>query len=180
MSTHPIEVVDSDPRWPELFAIEAGRLANALGPALRAIEHVGSTAVPGLPAKPILDIMAAVEDLRDLTSRLPALEALGYEFRPTDMPLRLYLRREPKAGDLPVHLHVVTLDTWPTRKERLFRDRLLVHPEEAAAYGALKRELALRFRDDREGYTRAKTALIQEIMDRAADEAGRPREPVWE
>jgi GrpB-like predicted nucleotidyltransferase (UPF0157 family) len=180
MTDHPIEVLDPDPLWPALFEAEARRLSDALGPALRALEHVGSTSVPGLAAKPILDVMAALDDLGDLAPRLSALAALGYELRPTDMSGRLYLRREPRDGDLPVHLHVVTLDAWPSCKERRFRDRLRAHPEEAAAYAALKRDLARRFRDDREGYTRAKTALIQEIMDRAADEAGLPREDVWE
>jgi GrpB-like predicted nucleotidyltransferase (UPF0157 family) len=86
---------------------------------------------------------------------------------------RLFLQ---KAGPPAANLHLVTLASWPTRKERRFRDRLLAHPEEAAAYGAFKRDLVLRFRDDPEGYTRAKTPLIQEIMDREADEAGRARE----
>ena len=180
MSPRPVEIADPDPRWPALYEAEAARLREALGPALRAIEHVGSTAVPGLAAKPILDIMAAVDDVAEVAARLPALERLSYDLRPTDMPGRLYLRRLPQGGDLPVHLHVVTLASWPSRKERRFRDRLRAHPEEAAAYAALKRDLAARLGTDPEAYTRAKTALIQEIMDRAADEAGLPREDVWE
>jgi GrpB-like predicted nucleotidyltransferase (UPF0157 family) len=90
---------------------------------------------------------------------------------------RLFLQRDAAPA---ANLHVVTFDSWPNHKERLFRDRLRARPEEAAAYGALKRDLSRRLGEDMEAYTRAKTALIQEIMDRAADEAGRPREGVRE
>lgn len=171
-----IEVAAYDPRWPTLYAAEARRLGAALGGALRAIEHVGSTAVPGLAAKPLIDAMAAVDDLDALDAA--ALGALGYAEVATPMRARRLFRREG-AGDLPVHLHVVTLASWPDRKERRFRDRLRAHPEEARAYGDLKRRLAGEAADI-DAYTRAKTALIQEIADRAADEAGLPRRPVWE
>lgn len=176
-----IEVVPYDPRWPALYAVEAERLRAALGPALREMEHVGSTSVPGLAAKPILDVMAAVDALADLDPHLPALAARGYRPVPTDMAGRLLLRREAdREGDLPVHLHVVTLGSWPTRRERLFRDRLLAHPEEARAYGDLKLGLAGQMEGDIDAYTRAKTSLIQAIMDRAADDAGVPRASVWD
>ncbi len=175
-----MEIVDPDPFWPALYEAEARRLARALGPCLHAIEHVGSTAVPGLAAKPILDIMAAVDSLEEADARLPALDALGYAPRPTGMRERLFLQRAAAPGVAAANLHIVTLASWPTRKERRFRDRLRAHPEEAAAYAALKRDLALRLGHDPEAYTRAKTALIQKIMDRAADEEDRPREDVWE
>jgi GrpB-like predicted nucleotidyltransferase (UPF0157 family) len=172
-----MHIADPDPDWPAHFDAEAARLRPAFGPDLRALEHVGSTAVPGLAAKPILDIMAAVDALAQAEARLPALRALGYRSVPTTMPERLLLQRDAAPA---ANLHVITAASWPSRKERLFRDRLRAHPEEAAAYGALKRELIRRFGSDVEAYTRAKTALIQEIMDRAADEVGRPRQEVWE
>jgi GrpB-like predicted nucleotidyltransferase (UPF0157 family) len=180
MSEPLLEVADPDPHWPALYEAEAHRLAQALGPALRALEHVGSTAVPGLAAKPILDIMAAVDSLEEADARLPALAAQGYALRPTSMRGRLFLQRPAAPAAPAVNLHVVTLASWPSRKERRFRDRLRAHPEEAAAYAALKRDLAARLGHDPEAYTRAKTALIQQIMDRAADEDGLPREDVWE
>jgi GrpB-like predicted nucleotidyltransferase (UPF0157 family) len=172
-----MRIADPDPDWPALYDAEAARLRPAFGPDLRALEHVGSTAVPGLAAKPILDIMAAVDLLPQAEARLPALQALGYRLVPTTMPERLLLQRETAPA---VNLHIVTFASWPSRKERLFRDRLRARPDEAAAYGTLKRELGRRFDSDIEAYTRAKTALIQEIMDRAADEAGRPRQQAWE
>lgn len=172
-----MEIADPDPLWPALYEAEAARLRPALGPALRALEHIGSTAVPGLAAKPILDVMAALDSLAEAEIRLPALAALGYALRPTDMTDRLLLHRPGRPS---VNLHVVTLASWPHRKERRFRDRLCAMPSEAAAYAALKRDIAARHGEDIKAYTRAKTALIQEIMDRDADESGRPREDVWE
>jgi len=175
-----MEIVDPDPFWPALYESEARRLARDLGAALRALEHIGSTAVPGLAAKPVLDIMAAVDSLEEADARLPALAGSGYALHATGMRERLFLQRAAQPGRPAVNLHIVTLASWPRRKERRFRDRLRAHPEEAAAYAALKRALASRFGADMEGYTRAKTALIQEIMDRAADASGHPREDVWE
>jgi GrpB-like predicted nucleotidyltransferase (UPF0157 family) len=170
-----MQIADPNPDWPALYESEAQRLRLAFGPALRAVEHVGSTAVPGLAAKPVIDVMAALDDLAQ--APLLALEALGYRLVPTTMRERLLLQREAAPV---VNLHVVTWASFPTRKERRFRDRLRAHPEEAAAYGVLKRDLAARFGGDLDAYTRAKTTLIQQILDRDADESGRPREEVWE
>ena len=175
-----MEIADPDPLWPVLYEAEARRLAQDLGPALRALEHIGSTAVPGLAAKPVLDIMAAVATLEEADARLPLLAASGYALRATGMRERLFLQRAPSPDRPAANLHIVTLASWPGRKERRFRDHLRAHPEEAALYAALKRDLAPRFGADLEGYTRAKTALIQEIMDRAANASGEAREDVWE
>lgn len=173
-----MEIADPDPLWPEAYEAVAAEVARALGPALRLVEHVGSTAVPGLPAKPVIDVMAAVDALGEVP--LPALRGLGFEPRVTGMRGRLFLRREARAGAPAVHLHVVTLDSFPRRKERRFRDRLRLHPEEARAYGELKRALASLHGDDMDAYTRAKTAFIQGALDRDADERGVPREEAWE
>ncbi|HVG47060.1 MAG TPA: GrpB family protein [Rubellimicrobium sp.] len=170
----------ADPFWPALYEREAQRLVRVLGPCLQAIEHIGSTAVPGLAAKPVLDIMAAVVTLEEADARLPLLAALGYGLHATGLRERLVLQRAAQPGRPAVNLHIVTLASWPTRRERRFRNRLRAHPEEATLYAALKRDLAGRFGSDMEGYTRAKTALIQEIMDRVADEAGEAREDVRE
>ena len=174
-----MDVVQSDPCWPAHYAAEAERLGSAFGRVLRKTEHVGSTSVPGLAAKPVIDIMVAVESPSGAEARLPALRDLGYVIIPTDMPARLFLQKAATEDCLAANLHIVTLASWPSRKERLFRDRLIAHPEEAAAYGELKRILIGQY-NDLGDYTRAKTALIQEIMDRVADEAGTPRESVWE
>jgi GrpB-like predicted nucleotidyltransferase (UPF0157 family) len=173
-----VTVVDPDPLWPAAYAAVAAEVAPLFGPSLRAIEHVGSTAVPGLPAKPVIDVMAALDRLED--APLDALDARGFALHDTGMRGRLFLRREPREGALAVHLHLVPWDSFPSRKERRFRDRLRTHPEEAQAYGTLKRRLAKAHGTDADAYTRAKTALIQQIMDRDADARGLPREDVWE
>lgn len=180
--TPAIEVVDYDPAWPDRFAAERDRLLSPapLRAVLHDIEHVGSTAVPGQAAKPVIDIMASVDDLAALDEALAALEGLGYRRRETGMRARLFLRREPDGGAPAVHLHLVGRDTWPERKERLMRDHLRDHPEDVRAHGELKRRLAAAFPDDPEAYTRGKTAFVQGVMDRVRAARGLPPEDVWE
>ncbi|BCJ51752.1 hypothetical protein Asp14428_32270 [Actinoplanes sp. NBRC 14428] len=165
-------IAEPDARWAEL-----GRQAcRTLAPLFVAVEHIGSTAVPGLPAKPVIDLMAAVTDLEQINAG--ALETLGYRMEPTDMPERLFLRREDYDSTA-YHLHVVTADTWETRNERLLRDHLLAHPDARERYAALKREL-MRRHGPGDAYTQGKTDLIQELTDAARAERGLPSVPVWE
>jgi GrpB-like predicted nucleotidyltransferase (UPF0157 family) len=145
-----------------------------------ALEHVGSTAVPGLAAKPIIDMMAAVAELQDGLDCLEPLAALGYEKIETGMQGRLFLRKiDPQQG-CSFNLHIVESASWPERNERLLRDYLRTHPTDAQAYGELKQNLALEYSRDGSSYTKAKTAFIQSVMDRARDERGLPRINVWE
>lgn len=144
-----------------------------------AIEHVGSTAVPGLAAKPVIDLMASVETLEVMTPHTETLAGLGYSLLEGVMPNRLFYPRDDSTGRRTHHLHVVTVETWDTRNERLLRDYLLTHPDAAAKYGALKQDLAARLGTG-DDYTKAKTALIQEMVDAARTERGLPLTPVWE
>jgi GrpB-like predicted nucleotidyltransferase (UPF0157 family) len=171
-----IEILPYQPDWPLSYASEATALA-ALVPAFTEIEHIGSTAVPGLAAKPVIDMMAAVADLTQAEAALPVLAAQGYHLIDTKMRNRLFLQR---TSDPTFNLHIVTLDTWPTRKERLMRDALIADPAALAEYAALKRDLAALHGDDMLAYTRAKTAFVQRIMDKEHDRLGLPREDVWE
>ncbi|AGZ39662.1 GrpB family protein [Actinoplanes friuliensis] len=165
-------IAEPDERWAAL-----GRQACVvLAPLFAEIEHVGSTAVPGLPAKPVIDLMASLEDLDDVND--DALETLGYRMVRTDMPERLFYRREDYDSTA-YHLHVVTAESWPTRNERLLRDHLLDHPADRDRYAALKREL-MDAHGPGDAYTRGKTALIQELTDAARAERGLPSVPVWE
>jgi len=167
-----VTIAEPDRRWADL-----GRQACVvLAPLFLAIEHVGSTAVPGLPAKPVIDLMASVDDLDEVDGR--ALETLGYRPAPPDMPERLLYRREDYDSTA-YHLHVVTAASWPTRNERLFRDHLLTHADDRDRYAALKRELMEKFGPG-PAYTRGKTELIQELTDAARAERGLPSVPVWE
>ena len=178
MTTAPF-VADPDPGWPAAAARLATELTAALPGLLEPIEHIGSTAVPGLPAKPVIDLMAATPDLTAFDSGVQErLAALGYRRLDTGMTGRLFYRREP--GDLPAaHLHVVPVDTWDTRNERILRDHLRAHPADAERYGALKRRLAVGGAGP-DAYTRGKTALVQELMDRARTDRGLPTVDVWE
>jgi len=168
----PLIVVDYDPQWPILYEEEKDRILGLIGRLVVAIEHIGSTAVPGLGAKPIIDIMVAVRRLADAEECVEPLQSIGYEHVPEYneiIPERRYFHKGP-AEARTHHLHVVELasDFW--ERHLLFRDFLRTHPEEAQQYYDLKKELAANYRSDREAYTEAKTAFIESVVDKARTE----------
>ncbi|GIH21176.1 GrpB family protein [Rugosimonospora africana] len=173
-----IQVDDYDDRWPVLADAACRELTDALPGIFTVIEHIGSTAVPGLAAKAIIDLMAAVPTLGTMAAQEGMLASLGYQRYETGMPNRLFYFRN-RGSRRTHHLHVVTIDTWPSRNERVLRDYLRSHPKEAARYAERKRQL-LSADVDADSYTRAKTAVIQELTDRARTERGLPLSPVWE
>lgn len=173
-----IEVIEYDPAWPGMAADAISELRPVLHGAISAIEHIGSTAVPGLAAKPTIDLMAAAADLGEVDRRAGALAGLGYQRHTNGMADRLLYMRFV-AGRRTHILHVVSADSWPTRNQRILRDYLRAHPQEAARYAELKRDLAEAGTHPGD-YARAKTALIQELTDRARAERGLPSMPVWE
>lgn len=175
-----IEVVAYDPRWPDIFAAERKRLLVLQNHPFLTIEHIGSTAVPDLAAKPVIDMMAAVEQLADCDALLDDLARYGYRLVPTGMRNRLLFRAPAQAPASFFHLHIVEQNTWDERNERLMRDYLLAHPATAKAYGDLKEQLISRYRHDSLGYTRAKTDFIQTVIDQARSERGLPLVQVWE
>ncbi len=172
-----IELHEYDPRWSAIGEAACAELIRALPKVFMAIEHIGSTSVPGLAAKPVIDLMAAA-DLAAVITNEAVLEELRYWRHDTGMPNRLFYRRE-QGGRRTHNLHVVPIASWPVRNERLLRDYLRSHPEEAARYAAIKRELSTRHVRSAE-YTRAKTRLIQELTNLARAERGLPSAPVWE
>lgn len=174
----PIEVADYDPAWPAKAAAAIAELTATLPGLFTAIEHIGSTSVPGLAAKPVIDLMAAVAELDPVLAREQPLIRLRYRRHDGAMAGRLFYLRE-ENGLRAYHLHVVPDAGWITRNERLLRDHLRAHPADAARYAKLKRCLAGRGITPAE-YTRAKTGLIQELTDRARAARGLPRVPVWE
>jgi GrpB-like predicted nucleotidyltransferase (UPF0157 family) len=131
-----IIIVPYDARWPDLYAREAQRIRQLLGPSALSIEHVGSTAVPGLAAKPRIDIDLVVPDSADESSYLPALEGAGY-FVVTREP-GWHEHRVLKGPDTDVNLHVFSPDAPELQRHRRFRDWLRSHPDDRAQYGALK------------------------------------------
>jgi len=159
----PIEIVDYDPAWPACYAAECERLAPLL-PGLH-ISHIGSTAVRGLAAKPVIDMIAFVDDMDAGSATL--MRDAGYHL-PARFNLNLVHRRflcYPTPVLRTHHLHLVDRHEDVERCLR-FRDGLRADPELAAAYAALKRDLAARFREDRAAYTRAKTSFIEDALGR--------------
>jgi GrpB-like predicted nucleotidyltransferase (UPF0157 family) len=166
----PVEIVDYDPAWPAAFAAEAEHLRAVLPPDLVGrIEHFGSTAVPGLAAKPIIDMMVEVPDLDAVRSRIaPILTALGYEFfwRPVDpgrpeIDYAWFIRRDAK-GRRTHHVHFVPPGS-PYWDRLRFRDRLIADPALVDEYAALKRRAAAEHPGDRAAYARAKGAFIRRV-----------------
>jgi GrpB-like predicted nucleotidyltransferase (UPF0157 family) len=175
-----IDVVEYDHSWRSQGIEARGELTDAVPGLFLEVEHVGSTSVPGLTAKPVIDLMASVTTLDDVTAdREAVLERLGYRLQETGMPQRLFYYRATADGRRSHHLHIVTADTWDTRNERLFRDHLRSHPEVAAEYGELKRRAAAE-EDDGLAYTKRKTELIQRAVDHERAARGLPIVPVWE
>ncbi|TDC88340.1 GrpB family protein [Nonomuraea deserti] len=174
-----VVIVDYDAAWPSLAEQACEELVAALPGVFLEIEHVGSTSVPGLAAKPIVDLMASVSALEAVTAQERALTGLGYRSEETGMRGRLFYFRADASGRRSHHLHVVPADTWDTRNERLLRDHLRADPRAASEYAALKRHLA-GGDVDAAAYTRAKTDLIQRLVDEARQARGLPRVPVWE
>ncbi len=167
---HSIQIARYDPRWPVLFEEERRSLERVFCDVPVVIEHVGSTAVPGLGAKPIVDMMLGVERLADVEARIRQIEQLGYGYVPEyedHMPERRYFRR-PRTPPQRFHLHTVerTSDFW--EHHLLFRDYLRLHSDVARKYYELKCELAERHRfDEIDSYTEAKTDFIEAAIDRA-------------
>jgi GrpB-like predicted nucleotidyltransferase (UPF0157 family) len=173
-----IHVVDYDPDWPRQAAVAIDALRAAAPGLFVEVEHIGSTAVPGLAAKPVIDLMAAVHDLAHARPHRSALARLGFRPHDNGMTDRLLFVRADGAARSHI-LHVVSLASWPARNQRIFRDHLRAHPEDAARYARLKRAIAAAGTAPG-GYARAKTALVQELTDRARARLGLPPEPVWE
>ncbi|MGH9279152.1 MAG: GrpB family protein [Acidimicrobiales bacterium] len=161
-----VELVAYDSRSPARFAAERRALRAALGPWVLDVEHIGSTAVPGLAAKPVIDIQVGVRTLADSAEIVAAMESLGYEYVPKfedDLPERRYFRRW-SDGRRTHQVHLVERSNlgWWERHVR-FRDWLRAHDDDRDRYEVLKRELAATYRDDRLAYTDAKTDFIRAI-----------------
>ncbi len=177
-----VHLKEYDSRWPEAFGAEKQRLAPVLAPYALSVEHVGSTSVPGLAAKPTVDILVGIHRLSDAPRCIERMKALGYEYGPQfekQIPERRYFKRmaqgAPDAEDL-VHVHMVEVGSAFWERHLLFRDHLRANPEAAREYEALKRDLALKHGEDRDAYTEGKSAFVRRIerAERDARAAHRP------
>jgi GrpB-like predicted nucleotidyltransferase (UPF0157 family) len=175
-----IVVVSYDPAWPEWFEAEAARIAGVFGRELVAIHHIGSTSVPGLSAKPIIDIMPVVRDIEQVAEFNPAMVRLGYEPKGEfGIPGRRYFVRGGNENRTH-HVHTYGPDNPELARHLDFRDYLRAHPATAGQYATLKEELARQFPHDIQGYMAGKDAFIRETIRQAqawrakesADKAG--------
>ncbi|HEV1997511.1 MAG TPA: 2-amino-4-hydroxy-6-hydroxymethyldihydropteridine diphosphokinase [Candidatus Dormibacteraeota bacterium] len=157
-------LVDYDQRWPEEFAAEERRLRDALGPLAERIDHVGSTSVPGLMAKAIIDVQVSVPDVTAMDSYIGPLESLGYAHVPDPRFPTYPFFRYPATGPRKFHLHVAQSGSVEETEHVVFRDRLRADPVLARSYSDLKRELARRFFADRVSYSTSKGDFVESVL----------------
>lgn len=179
MSGDSVVIVDHDREWRDEFARLGAALRQAVGDTATRIDHIGSTSIPGLGAKPIIDIQISVPTLEPMAYRAP-IESLGFIWREHNPELtKRYFRETP--GSRRTHIHVRKHGSWHEQYALLFRDYVREHGDAAARYETVKRELAARFQNERTRYTDAKADIFWEIMtlaDRwAADTGWEPGPP---
>lgn len=171
----PIVLVEYDSRWPMLFDREASRIRTALASLAIRVEHVGSTSVPGLAAKPIIDIVLVVPDSADEPAYVPALEAAGYTLRIRQPDWFEHRLLNGPAAD--INLHVFSAGAVEVDRMLLFRDWLRNHESDRAAYLAVKRQLAHQTWRHVQHYADAKTEVVGQIVDRATAAPAAGRQP---
>ena len=167
----PVIIVDYDLHWPDLFEALRAPVVAVLGDLVIVVEHIGSTAVPGLAAKPIIDMDVVVPSVADIPEAIRRLASLGYVHR-GDLGIAGREAFTAPAGKPGHHLYLCALGSEELRRHRSFRDYLLTHPDEARAYEALKKAAALRFADDRAAYNEAKSGFVEAVLQRASSGGG--------
>lgn len=160
------------PEWAGMYQAESIRLQQSCAAHLQEIQHIGSTAIPGIAAKPIIDIMLGSHSASDSESCVPIITGLGYDYKGEyGIPGRLFfVGRQGEYSCFHLHLVERSSEFWQTHI--LFRDFLLAHPDRAQAYEQLKQELSLQYRDNRDAYTAAKHDFIQAVLRDAGHQAG--------
>jgi GrpB-like predicted nucleotidyltransferase (UPF0157 family) len=171
---NPVVIADYDPSWPATFQQLRDRLATTLGPLAVAIEHVGSTAVPGLAAKPIIDLDVVIANRADLPAVIQRLRRLGYQPE-GDLGVPGREAFTTPAGAPSHHLYVCAVGTPALDRHLAFRDVLRADSNLADAYGDLKRTLAARLGHDRLAYTEAKGAFVERVLAEASPPSAGPR-----
>jgi GrpB-like predicted nucleotidyltransferase (UPF0157 family) len=170
MAQREVEIVEYDPKWAILYGEEKAKILAAIGHLAVAIEHIGSTAVVGLGAKPIIDMMVGVNHLSDVKDCMEPLGSIDYEYQPqheATMPERRFFRKGEPPEEQHYHLHMVERGSEFWKRHLAFRDYLRTHPETSRQYCELKKKLASEYGSDREGYTEAKTSFIESTVAKA-------------
>jgi GrpB-like predicted nucleotidyltransferase (UPF0157 family) len=169
-----VRIVDYDPAWPEMAAAEIARVEAALGGVAVRIDHVGSTAVPGLAGKPIVDLQTSVAELEPTERYARPLADLGYLFAPDPDSPDFHFFGKPAERPRTFHLHVCAAGSGHEHRHLALRDYLRAHPEEAARYAARKRDLVARRPEDRLAYIEGKAGHVGALEQRALKWATRP------
>jgi GrpB-like predicted nucleotidyltransferase (UPF0157 family) len=175
-----VSLVPPDPSWPERFSQERYLLRPILGRIADALQHFGSTAVPGLGAKPIIDMMAPVATLDEADALEDQLANIGYIKIDAGFFKRRFFRKKTTASELVYHLHLAVSSTWPLKNELLLRDWLIQHPDIAHAYAMLKLQLAAKYGNDMPRYTDGKTTFLRRVVNEARLNRGLPPEYDWD
>ncbi len=166
-----MEICEYDAKWPQKFERQRRGLVKAIGDKAVAIEHIGSTAVPGLGAKPVIDIMVGLRQLSDAADCIEPLKKIDYRYVPkleAEIPERRFFQKgSSSVPEKHYHLHLAEMDSEFWNDHILFRDYLRRHPDVAQEYCRLKKFLAAKHRLDREAYTEGKTSFINSILARA-------------
>jgi GrpB-like predicted nucleotidyltransferase (UPF0157 family) len=162
-----VRIVDYDPAWPQLAAAEIGRIEAALGALAARVDHVGSTAVPGMAAKPIVDLQASVTAIEATERYAAPLAALGYLHAPDPDSPAFHFFGKPAARPRTFHLHVCAAGSEDERRHLALRDFLRAHPDEALRYGEVKRRLVALRPGDRLAYIDGKAAYVAALEERA-------------
>jgi GrpB-like predicted nucleotidyltransferase (UPF0157 family) len=164
-----VEVVPHNPQWRDAFEAEAKHVAVALGENVVAIHHIGSTAIPNIYAKPVIDLLVEVRDIAEVAGQSSAMESLGYEvLGEYGIPGRRYFRKDDQAGIRTHHIHAFEAGSAEVVRHLAFRDYMIAHPGEAQRYSELKRQLAEEHPQSMDGYMDGKDGFIKEMDRRAA------------
>ncbi|GAC1345424.1 MAG: hypothetical protein NVS4B7_14370 [Ktedonobacteraceae bacterium] len=171
--SEPVIIVDYDPHWPVLYEEEKARILTVIGTYIANIQHMGSTAIPELASKPVIDILVELKNISFVNNCIQPLASLSYQYMGPPDPIgkandHFFRKPPPGAGNRTHHLHMVEQDSDYSHRQLLFRDYLRLHPEEAHQYDILKRELAEKFGTNRQGYIDAKTDFVEAILVKAA------------
>jgi GrpB-like predicted nucleotidyltransferase (UPF0157 family) len=163
-----VRVVPYDPAWSHHFELERGRVEAALGDVALALHHIGSTAIPGIQAKPIIDMLLEVSSLAELDRRTRRMESLGYEAKGEfGIAGRRYFRRDDERGVRTHQVHAFAVGSEDIVRHLVFRDYMIAHPQIARLYGELKGQLAARHPNDIGAYSQAKDGFVKEHQSKA-------------
>ncbi|MCM3444244.1 GrpB family protein [Metabacillus halosaccharovorans] len=169
--TKPIvNLIDYNPNWEKQFEYEKKRILDALGDKVVGIEHIGSTSIKGLEAKPIIDIIVGLQDLDEVSNFVSPLNAIEYEYVPKPEFKDRRFFRKGLSGQGTCHLHICQFNSSEWIEKLLFRDHLRLHPKVAEEYAFLKKELASKYQFDRPTYTKNKEPFIKKIIEKARKE----------